>query len=126
MISIFLAKFLGLFYVIVGVLMFVNRPAIVTTLNELIKSPGLMSFAGFLTLATGVLLVLLHNIWQMNWTIVITILAWVALLQGIVRSGFPQTGAKMMARFVDNQLAYYAVSLGILIIGIFLSYHGFK
>src|SRR5579864_6359532 len=89
-VSIFLAKALGLYLTIISII-YLLRPKLITqVLNKMSDDPAVLCLTAIMTLIVGILLVLTHNIWAANWTIVITILAWLTLLKGIVRLAFPE------------------------------------
>jgi len=125
MISIFLAKFFSIYLIIVCSLMLLNKSVFTDALKEISKSPALMLLVGVMTLITGILLVLLHNIWYVGWALVITILAWFSLISGIIRTGFPHVAVKMMSNAADNNKVYYTTTGILLLLGIYLGYFGF-
>lgn len=124
-ISIFLAKALGVYLLVVSIGMLVHAKLFKSILTEVISSKALLFLSGILALILGILLVLSHNIWQNNWQVVITILAWLALIKGIVRVLLPQFSIAKMKKLVKHNGFYYTASVVSLIVGIFLTYHGF-
>jgi hypothetical protein len=58
--------------------------------EDFFSNAGLTYLAGFITLIIGLLIVNYHNRWAKNWTVLITILGWLALLKGIFLIAFPQ------------------------------------
>lgn len=123
-VSIFLAKFLGLYFLIAGLLMLVKYESLREAVDDFVKSPGLLLLAGFFTLMFGILLILFHNIWVMEWPIVITILAWIIFFQGIVRLFFADKVSEMIKSFQERG-NYKIMGILMSLIGLFLLYHGF-
>ena len=58
--------------------------------DDLFSNAGLTYLAGFITVVIGLLIVAYHNRWTKNWTVLITILGWLALVKGISLIAFPQ------------------------------------
>lgn len=123
-ISIFLAKFLGLYFLISGLLMLVRYESLREAVDDFVKFPGLLLLAGFFTLILGILLILFHNVWVMSWPVLITILAWIIFLQGVVRLFFADKVRTMIKSFQERG-NYKMVGIVMSLIGLFLLYHGF-
>ena len=51
---------------------------------------GLSYLTGFVALIIGFLIVHYHNFWVGDWTVLITIIGWLALIKGIIIIAFPQ------------------------------------
>ncbi len=124
-ISIFLAKVLGIYLLVIGLSMLINGKTIKPLLTNIINDPSLLFVTGFIALILGILLVVSHNIWAADWRIVITIVAWMALLKGIIRIACPQFAFNASKKWVENSFNYNISMILVLLIGLFLSYHGF-
>jgi hypothetical protein len=123
--SLFLAKALGLYMLIVGVAMVFDASRVRPIILEMLNNPSMIYLSAFIALILGILLVISHNIWVMGWQVIITIIAWIALIQGTLRVIFPQFIVAMSRRWVESNRAYYISGLVCLLIGLFLCYHGF-
>jgi hypothetical protein len=97
------------------------RPLII----DLIKNPPLLFLSGFIALIVGILLVVSHNIWAADWRVVITIVAWLSLVKGIIRIMVPQFGIKSTQKFMESNIYYYISAIFTLLIGIFFICHGY-
>jgi len=53
-------------------------------LPEFIRSPTLLYLAGFLRLFGGLALVLTHNIWVLDWRLIIALVGWVNIVRVVV------------------------------------------
>jgi len=58
---------------------------------------------GYITFLLGLITVVLHNIWVMDWRVAITILGWTTLLKGVEKIGFPDRVKKTARMFKDGQ-----------------------
>jgi hypothetical protein len=92
--------------------------------DDLFSNAGLTYLAGFITVVIGFLIVTYHNRWTKNWTVLVTILGWLALLKGISLIAFPQflrtMSDRMFTDFGSRIFPYAALCLGLL-----FAYFGF-
>ena len=58
---------------------------------------------GYISLLMGVVAVILHNVWVLDWTLIITILGWATLSKGIMKTAFPEYINKRAQAFKKNQ-----------------------
>jgi hypothetical protein len=125
-ISKFLSKVVGIYLMIVSIAMFLNMPQFIIHVNSLINDPPLLFVTGFFTLILGILMVVSHHIWQWNWRVIITIFAWIVLLKGASIIFYPQFIDKTTLLFIHHLDATYVGAGFDFVIGILLSYVGFK
>lgn len=124
-ISIFLAKTLGIYLVIMSLSMFTNAKRYKSIIYDLTSNPSFLFLTGVIALIIGILLIVCHNIWQANWTIMITLIAWLSFIKGVVRVVFPQLAHASITKFMENEIAYYTTAFICLLLGIVLGYFGF-
>jgi len=100
-ISIFLARFLGGFYVIFG-LLFLGAKFLGKVI-EMTEDKVFVVSTGYISLLLGLATVVLHNVWVADWRVVITILGWGTLIKGILKIGFPEFIHKQAQIFKKQQ-----------------------
>ena len=100
-ISIFLARFLGGFYLIFGLLFIITRQLGKTI--EMTDDKSFVISTGYISLLMGLATVVLHNIWVLDWRVAITILGWSTLIKGILKIGFPEFINKQAQIFKSQQ-----------------------
>ena len=122
-ISIFLAKVISLYLIISSIAIFVNSSKFHLMLNEVISTPSNIFLAGIITLIIGILLVVSHNVWQANWRVVITIIAWLTFISGIIRVVLPQFAFDMFKKTTKE--AFFIIAAIALLVGLYLGYFGF-
>jgi hypothetical protein len=88
--SIFLAKLIGPFFALVGLSVLVNASAFRGIAKDFLNSPGLIFLTGILTLPVGIAILLAHNVWVANWPVLITIIGWLGVITGVLRTMAPQ------------------------------------
>lgn len=125
-VSIFLAKVIGLYLLIMAIALFVNGQKIKPIMSDLVRNPALMFMIGFICLILGLLLVIGHNLWVADWRVLITIIGWLTLIKGVSRVIYPQMDSKMVNFFLESHSAIYIAALIDLVLGVFLIYFGFS
>ena len=100
-ISIFFARLWGAFFLVFGSLFIITRQLGRTI--EMTDDKAFVISTGYITFLMGLVTVILHNVWELSWTVVITILGWSTLLKGISKIGFPEHIHKQAQRFKKNQ-----------------------
>ncbi|MDD4909632.1 MAG: hypothetical protein PHR44_03010 [Candidatus Omnitrophica bacterium] len=123
--SVFIAKIFGLCYLILGVGFMFNRKAFQQVMDDFCKNAALVFYGGMLALVIGVVIILNHNIWVADWTVMITVIGWLALIKGIWIIILPNTVSKFMQIYRDNECLLAAHSALVLILGAVLTYFGF-
>jgi hypothetical protein len=92
--------------------------------DDLFSNAGLTYLAGFITVIIGLLIVTFHNRWTKNWTVLITILGWLALVKGISLIAFPQFVRGLSERMFTD-LGSRVFPYASLCIGLLFAYFGF-
>lgn len=86
--SVFFAQFFGGLFVILGLLSLGPRflGKTIERTNELLFTVS----TGYVSMVLGLVTVILHNVWVLDWRIVITLLGWATLGKGVLKTGFPE------------------------------------
>lgn len=106
-ITIFLARFWGSLFMILG-----GLSVLAKFLGRVIKMTderAITVSTGYITFLLGLVTVVLHNIWVMDWTVTITILGWVTLFKGIEKIAFPDRVNKKAQMFEKGQVFWGGV-----------------
>lgn len=123
--SLFLAKAIGIYYVIVSIAFLLNKARLRALMIETMNNSAYLLLSGFIALIVGILLVVSHNLWVADWRVVIiTIIGWLALLKGLTIIVFPNFLIKLSTRLMQNEVAYTITFLLVLLIGVILLYFG--
>jgi len=122
--SIFLAKVIGLVSVISTIAVLARYKEHLAFEKETVKNPVLIYLGGFAFLVLGVLLVVSHSVWTLDWRLVITILGWLVLLKGVGRIFFPNAVMRLIAKKRDSR-KFIMGEVVVLFIGLYLLYYGF-
>jgi hypothetical protein len=101
-ISIFFARLWGSFFVIFGLLFLVAK--FLGKVIEMTEDKAFVISTGYITLLMGLVTVILHNVWIVDWRMAITILGWSTLIKGILKIGFPEFIHKQAQIFKKKQM----------------------
>ncbi|MFA6013218.1 MAG: hypothetical protein WC799_24730 [Desulfobacteraceae bacterium] len=113
-ISIYLARFWGSLFMILGFSTFGAK--FLGRVIEYTEDKTITISTGYITFLLGLMTVTLHNIWVADWRVAITILGWTTLLKGIEKIGFPHRVNKIAQMFKKQQTLWGFV---IFLIGVF-------
>jgi len=123
--SLFIAKLLGPVYAVVGVALFFKGQMFREILKNFIDSPALVYLAGFMGLLAGLTLVLAHNVWVLDWRLVITLIGWIAIVRALITIFHPHYVVTAGFTILERpKLLFVAASIN-LAIGLTLSYFGY-
>ena len=123
--SVFIARIFGLCYLILGVGLLFNRKVFQRVMEDFYKNAALVFFSGMSALVVGVVIILTHNVWVANWTVIITIIGWLAFIKGIWIIVFPNTVSRFMQAYQKNKSLLTVHSIFALIFGVVLAFFGF-
>lgn len=120
MITMFLATVIGWYLVILGLFTFFQYGQLKSIAADVMGNRGLFFIAAIVTLILGLLMVVSHNLWVMDWPIVITLISWLVLVSGLLRLFYLDTAMKMARGFVEHPVKMKITSFALFLIGIFL------
>ena len=122
--STLIAKIIGLIYLSFGVGILLNGNYYKKEIPKLLENTAYLIFGGFMAIIFGVLIIENHNYWVKNWSVLITIIGWIALIKGIVLLAFP-TVISMYKSFFNNVNFYAILGVLVLMFGLFFTYFGY-
>jgi hypothetical protein len=124
--SIWISKFLGPIILVVSIPMIVTPTNLQETTKRFLADSPLVLISGVLAMAAGLSIVNTHNIWGLNWSLIVTLLGWALVLGGALRIIAPravvQIGGAMLNRPTLTRIAggFWAL------LGIFLTIKGYR
>jgi hypothetical protein len=83
--SIFLAQLIGPVMLVAAIGMLVNRADHRAMSLAFLESPPLIYLSGILAMTAGLAIVLYHNVWALDWRVIITLFGWAGLIGGAAR-----------------------------------------
>lgn len=119
--SIFVAKVTALVMVAAGVAAVFSQVNFDRVYDEFVKSQGLTMVTGIFTLILGMILVEVHNVWEQNWTVLVTLIGWIALIKGVLLVAFPQAIGSFKPVVKNQQV----IGMLMIVLGLVYGYFGF-
>jgi hypothetical protein len=100
----------------------------VESVTALLHDPSMMFILGVIMLAAGLALVLAHNFWSGGALVVIvTLVGWITLIKSLLFLFLPpEMAAGFFLRQLHYQELFYLYGAVSLVLGIYLTYGGFK
>lgn len=121
--STFLAKLLGLYFIILALLWFFRQKEFTSTWREFAASKGLLAVSAEFSIVFGLIIAIDHTIWEWSWQGLVTVIGYLLILRGIVRLGFPSYAQKMCTKMLRERA--WPFFLIMLVLGAYLAYCGF-
>ena len=123
--SVFIAKMFGIFCLAAAAGMMINRQFYRKFMEDYANNTALIFFSGMFAIMVGTAIVLLHNVWAANWTVIITFIGWAALLKGAWLIVFPRSVAGVMQAYLKNDTLLTVHLIFAFIFGAVLTFFGF-
>ena len=122
-ISIFLAKFWG-WYMLIFFFILSYNPTRINQIFDDLKNQKFSVLVAFIAIIIGLLNIIFHNIWDSNWTIIITLIGWMALGMGLLLFIFPNQTAKWI-NYINVKLVQIIYVL-LFMVGLYLLNAGYQ
>ena len=123
--SIFLARLIGPALLIVGVGILLNQTYYRGMTREFVASRPLFYLASIIGVVAGLAIVLVHNVWVLNWRVLITLFGWINLLRGALSILLPEQSFALGGRMMAGRNMPMIAAIVALLIGPTLSYFGY-
>jgi Na+/melibiose symporter-like transporter len=122
--SIFLAKLLGLYLLIVAADLLLRKHELEKALKDFASSKGLLVFSGSMSLLIGLTITIAHPIYTQDWRGLITLVGYVLIFRGVIRMVFPSFLQKRIVPLFHKR--HLIIVLILLVVGGYLTYSGFS
>ncbi len=124
MTTLFLAKVFGLYFTIFSLFALFRHDAFIARIESVVGDLGDRTILAIVTLIIGILLVVSHNVWLANWTVLITLFCWLIFIKGILRL-FCLESDKKMTEWFKKPVTLYVTMIIMLLFGLFFLWKGF-
>ncbi len=115
----------SLYYLAVGIGIMMNCDFYKKLFGDVTENTSAMFFGGIAALAIGFLVVTFHNVWEMDWHVIITIGGWIALIKGVLILVCPKTMTALTKAMINKESTLKIMSVFVIIAGLFFSFLGF-
>ncbi|PIU96728.1 MAG: hypothetical protein COS62_06910 [Zetaproteobacteria bacterium CG03_land_8_20_14_0_80_59_51] len=123
-ISILIAQIAAVMYLAVSLGAFLNRDYFRKIIEDFYGNAGLTYIGGFMALVTGALIVHFHNHWVSDWTLLVTLLGWLALIKGVLIIIMPEQIHRSSRGLMTNS-GIKVFPFVTLLLGLLFAYFGF-
>lgn len=122
--SLLIAKIVAVIYLSIGFGSLFSPDYLKKVVEDFGKSPAVTYVGGILALVMGLLIINFHNVWESNWTILITALGWAAIIKGVALLALPEIMMNFY-RHIYRKVNMNLYSIIVLLLGAFFAYQGF-
>jgi hypothetical protein len=124
--TIFLAKLIGLYCVLLAGGMLINRRDSLAAIEAMIRSPQMLLMSGVVALPAGLALVLGHNAWSGGpLAIVVTIFGWAVLIKAVALLAAPHDRMTRLYRAMHYDRWFTPYMVVVAALGLALAVAGF-
>ncbi len=125
--TIFLAKFLGLYCIILPGMMMLRKQSAVATITTLIRNPPALFIIELLGLAAGVAMIVGHNIWSGGaLPIIVTLIGWLMTIRGVALLALSPEALGKVFEALRYEERFYVYMGVIVVLGLYLTIAGFS
>lgn len=123
--TLFLAQVMGVYFIVSGIGALLNPARLNSAMQEAKRSYLLPYFDGAIALIVGLLIVLFHNMWDGLLASLVTLVGWIAVVEGVLLLLLPQkTISAMIQKLMGSQMARF-IGVVAVVLGIYFVYNGF-
>jgi cytochrome bd-type quinol oxidase subunit 2 len=121
-----IAGLVGPSMLLIAAVVLVNIKLFPRLVDEILLNPLLVILAGIITFVAGLAIVRAHNRWEKGWPVIITLIGWLCIIGGLVRSMFPVLLAQMAVRIIRIPGILLVAAIIMLLLGAFLSFKAYR
>jgi hypothetical protein len=124
--TIFLAKLIGLYCVVMAGGMIINGKSALAAIDGMIRSPQLLLMSGIMALPAGLALVIGHNVWSAGpLALVVTLIGWLVLVKAIALIAVPQQRMLQLYRAMHYDRWFTIYMVATMLLGLILTLAAF-
>jgi hypothetical protein len=123
--STFIARLMGPLLLVNAAAILVNRRGFQEMMAGATRNPAVIYLAGLLSLLAGLLIVQFHNLWVLDWPVLVTIVGWLSIIGGIARIVFPAGMAALGEKMVSRDALMIGGAIVSILLGGTLSIKGY-
>lgn len=101
-VTLFLAKLFGMYFIATGIAALLRGKELSESVNEFRNSP-LLTYVGALLTILGLTFVILHNAWDTGPRVVVTIVAWLTLVEGLAYLWLPRKAVSRLVNWFNTR-----------------------
>ena len=118
-------QLISLTYLAVGIGILINPDFYKKLYESFIEDTTALYLGGIMALVIGYLIVAFHNTWTKDFSVIITIVGWIALIKGVLIVVQPNIMIALIKAIATKENFLKIEAIAIIIIGLALSFLGF-
>jgi hypothetical protein len=122
--TILIAKFLAVYFLGIGLALLLNPNGYRERCQLIMKNEGFLCIAGVIALMLGAFIVSVHNIWVMEWPVIITIIGWISVMKGFALLAYADFANLFSFMLKQSANFYRAMGAIVSLLGLFFAYEG--
>jgi hypothetical protein len=122
---VFMARLIGPLFVVLAIGMLLNSTLYADMIGQAVMMPVVIALSGILSFSAGVAMLNGYHVWTFDWRIIITVLAWLLVIAGVIRIVLPVVAAAA-ALAVYSSGGVLIAGVIVLLIGAYLSFEGYR
>ena len=123
--AIWISKFLGPVILVLSIPMIVVPTSLQQTTRRFLADSPLIVITGVLAMTAGLSIVNTHNVWVLDWTLIVTLFGWALVLGGASRIVAPQVVEKVGGSMMDHPTMTRIIGALWAFLGGFLTFKGY-
>ncbi len=125
--TIFLSRLIGIAEIFISLSMLLHKQLFIALLTGMLQDRPLLFLVAILILTGGLAIILSHNIWSGGvLPIIVTLFGWILFLKGLMSLLCPPEVTISMLGTLHYEEYFYVYSTVPLLIGLYLTFEGFK
>jgi uncharacterized protein YjeT (DUF2065 family) len=123
--AIWISKFLGPIILTLSIPMMVTPSNLQETTKRFLADSPLVLISGILAMTAGLSIVNTHNVWLLDWTLIVTLFGWALVLGGASRILSPQAVERIGSAMMDRPTMTRIMGAFWALLGAFLTFKAY-
>ncbi len=123
--AIWISKFLGPVILVLSIPMIVAPTSLQETTKRFLADSPLVLISGVLAMTAGLSIVNTHNVWVLDWPLIVTLFGWALVLGGASRIIAPRVVDHVGGAMMDRPTMTRIVGAFWALLGAFLTFKGY-
>ena len=124
--AIWISKFLGPIILVLSIPMIVTPTSLQETTRKILADSPLILVSGVLAMTAGLSIVNTHNVWVLNWPVIVTLFGWALVIGGAFRILAPRAVARVGGTMMDHPVITTTLGIVWACFGSFLTFKGYS
>jgi uncharacterized protein YjeT (DUF2065 family) len=123
--AIWISRFLGPIILTLSIPMTVTPSNLQETTKRFLADSPLVLISGILAMTAGLSIVNTHNVWSLDWTLIVTLFGWALVLGGASRILSPKAVERIGSTMMDRPTLTRIMGAFWALIGVFLTFKAY-